>query len=179
MSDVLWRPAAKGDQSLLRAFTCCPAAEHPQRRPCDCPWAHEVQTYFRSDAITSCNRHQLTHDQRLLLVLDGPVLIGAAVHALTDDDDPEGVRDRALVAYAVDVAYHGKDLSDGRRASSVVLEAVVADVCSRHDQEQVVLIHALVDPANVTSSVCLSRFGIAPRGRDSSGDYILHSARLN
>ncbi|MDX3067523.1 hypothetical protein PV518_36055 [Streptomyces sp. ND04-05B] len=177
MNGVVWRVGDKGDRERLESFTCCPA-DHLPRRPCDRPWAHEVQTYFRRDAIKSSNRYRLSHDQRLLLVMDGPVLVGAAVHALTDADDPAGLRERSLVAYAVALDYHGKSLSDGCRASTAVLDAVVTDIASRHGEEQVVFLHALVAPANEASRTCLRRYGLPPHGKDNSGQYVLHSARI-
>ncbi|WP_329266610.1 hypothetical protein [Streptomyces sp. NBC_01451] len=135
-----------------------------------------MQTYFRRDAITSCNQHEAVYDQRLLLVLDGTDLVGAAVHALTEADDPAGFRERALVAYAVGVDHQGKSLSDGRRASTAVLEAVFMDIVSRHVEEQVVFLHASVHPANEASRTVLSRHGI--QRRSTNGDYLVHSTRI-
>ncbi|MCF4136534.1 GNAT family N-acetyltransferase [Streptomyces sp. Tue 6430] len=175
MNDVSWRRGDKRDRQLLESFACCPA-DHPQRRACDQPWAHEVQTYFRCDAITSCNEHNAVYDQRLLLVLDGTDLVGAAVHALTKADDPAGVRERALVAYAVGVDYQGKSLSDGRRASAAVLDAVFMDIASRHGEGQVVFLHASVHPANEASRTVLSRHGLRHLG--TNGDYMPYSARI-
>lgn len=98
------------------------------------------------------------------------------VHVLTEDD-PEGVRDRALTAYA-DVTYHGKDLSDGRRASSVVLEAVVSDASSR-DLEQ-------VRPDTRPGSPVQRRLQCMPvplwdiaEGFRPQREYLLYSARHN
>ncbi|MER6112675.1 hypothetical protein [Streptomyces hirsutus] len=135
-----------------------------------------MQTYFRRDAIASCNQHNAVYDQRLLLVLDGTELVGVAAHALTEADDPVGFRERALVAYAVSVDHQGKSLSDGRRASAAVLDAVFTDIASRHGEEQVVFLHASVHTANEASRTVLSRHGVQHKRTD--GDYMLHSARL-
>ncbi|MFK0025677.1 hypothetical protein [Streptomyces sp. NPDC090798] len=135
-----------------------------------------MQTYFRRDAIASCNQHNVVYDQRLLLVLDGTDLVGAAVHALTEADDPAGFRERALVAYAVSVDHQGKSLSDGRRASAAVLNAVFMDIASRHGEEQVVFLHASVHSANEASRTVLNRHGVQHNSTD--GDYTLYTARL-
>lgn len=134
MSDVRWRPAARADRQALQQFTCCPDTDHPRKSDCEQPWAHEVQGYLRQKALPFCLRNPASRDQRLLLVEDGPALVGAAVHALTDVDEPQGVRDRAIVVYAVALDCQGKQLSDGRRASHAVLDAVVEDAVSRHEQ---------------------------------------------
>lgn len=113
MSDVRWHPATRADRQALQHFTCCPDTDHPRKDACEQPWAHEVQGYLRQHALPWCLRNPPARDQRLLLLEDGPALVGAAVHALTDEDDPQGVRDRAIVVYAVALAYQGKELSDG------------------------------------------------------------------
>ncbi|MFE3384812.1 MULTISPECIES: hypothetical protein [Streptomyces] len=177
MNDVSWRLAEKPDRRLLESFTCCPA-DHPPRLACDQPWAHEVQTYFRRDAIRAYNRHNAVYDQRLLLVLEGPDLVGAAVHALTDiGTDADALRERTLVAYAVGVDYQGKSLSDGRRASAAVLDAAIMDISSRHGEGQVVVLHAFVRPANEASRTALSRHGVPYR--HTNGDFMVHSARIS
>lgn len=179
MSEVAWRLAHKRDRAALQGFTCCPAV-HKSRMPCPVPWAHEVQSYFRDpqQALASCNRYQATFDQRMILVFDGPALAGAAVHALTVDDDPDGTRERSLVAFAVATGFQRKEMSDQRRASTTILDAVVSDITSRHPDDEAVNLLALVDPRNAISNSCLSRYGILPRGRDDSGEYILHAGRI-
>ncbi|MFG2351506.1 hypothetical protein [Streptomyces phaeochromogenes] len=179
MSDVQWRPATRADRQALQQFTCCPDTDHPHKGDCQQPWAHEVQGYLRQQALPYCMRNPPARDQRLLLLEDGPTLVGAAVHALTDDDDPQGVRDRAIVAYAVALACQGKQLSNGGRASYAVLDAVVEDAVSRHEQGARIILNALVDPPNASSSACLRSYGLLPRGRDKTGDYILHSRRIS
>ncbi|WP_406122377.1 hypothetical protein OHQ89_10090 [Streptomyces canus] len=179
MSDVRWRPAARADRQALQQFTCCPDTDHPRKSDCEQPWAHEVQGYLRQKALPFCLRNPALRDQRLLLVEDGPALVGAAVHALTDVDDPQGVRDRAIVVYAVALDCQGKQLSDGRRASHAVLDAVVEDAVSRHEQGVRIVMNALVDPRNISSCACLRSYGLLPRGRDESGEFVLHSARVS
>ncbi|MFJ3799963.1 hypothetical protein ACIPSJ_27240 [Streptomyces sp. NPDC090088] len=178
MSDVRWRPAARQDRQRLQQFTCCPGTDQPHRSDCSQPWAHEVQGYLRQNALGYCLRNPPARDQRLLLIEDGPELVGAVVHALTVSDDPHGVRDRAIVAYAVALPHQGKQLSDGRRASHAVLDAAVEDAVSRHAQGVRIVLNALVDPRNASSCACLRSYGLLPRGRDQSGDYVLHSRRL-
>lgn len=179
MSDVRWRPATRADRQALQQFTCCPDTDHPRKNDCAQPWAHEVQGYLRQQALPYCLRNPPARDQRLLLLEDGPALIGAAVHALTDDDDPQGVRDRAIVAYAVALASQGKQLSNGGRASHAVLDAVVEDAISRHEQGARIVMNALVDPRNTVSAACLRSYGLLPRGRDESGKFILHAGRVS
>ncbi|MFD9469061.1 hypothetical protein [Streptomyces goshikiensis] len=111
-----------------------------------------MQAYVRTKALSYRGLNPPARDQRLLLVEDGPSLIGAAVHALTADDDPEGIRDGAIVAYAVATPLQGKILSDGRRASHAVLDAVVQDAASRHEEGSSIVLNALVEPQNVASS---------------------------
>ncbi|MCM1973195.1 MULTISPECIES: hypothetical protein [Streptomyces] len=162
----------------MQQFACCPSTDSPHANDCSQSWAHEIQSYLRQRALKYCLLNPRARDQRLLLIEDGSALVGAVVHALTDADDPQGIRDRVIVVYAVALSHQGKQLSDGRRASHAVLDAAVADAVSRHEQETQIVLNALVDPRNVSSCACLRSYGLLPRGRDSSGEYILHSARL-
>ncbi|MDX3762810.1 helicase associated domain-containing protein [Streptomyces sp. AK02-04a] len=86
---------------------------------------------------------------------------------------------RAIVAYAVALASQGKQLSNGGRASYAVLDAVVEDAISRHEQGARIVMNALVDPRNTVSAACLRSYGLLPRGRDESGKFILHASRIS
>lgn len=174
MTNAFWRLGSKSDRQILAGLTCCPA-DHLQQRDCPQPWAHCIQTYFRDHkrAIASLNRRPPRFDQRMILAFkpqeDGDQLAAAAVHALDSDDDPEGPRVRVLMRYAVDLRFQGKELSHSVRTSQYILDAVVNDIETRHEPNEVVHLLAQVAPENTASVKCLERYGLTNKGIDHEG----------
>lgn len=174
MTDVFWRLGGKPDRQILAGLACCPAT-HPQQGDCPEPWSHCIQTYFRNPklGIAFLNSRPPRFDQRMILAFepqeDEEKLAAAAVHALDGDDDPEGPRVRVLMRYAVDLTFQGKELSNSVRASQYILDAVVDDIATRHEPDEVVHLLAQVAPKNIASAKCLERFGLTDKGTDHEG----------
>jgi hypothetical protein len=121
------------------------------------------------------------YDQRLILLKDGSRLVGAAVHYRLPADPAEVEPtqfERRLDAFAVVADLQGKDLSDGRRASTTLLDAVRDDVASRHIPEDTVFLTALVAPDNIASKTALKRYGLSDRGLDEAGQFYVLACLL-
>lgn len=152
---------------------------HPDdRRRCSTDWAHSVQAYFHGHAIKATNGRARSHDQRLLLLRDADVLVGAAVHYSEEgpSDGSGGTFERRLDAYAIALDAQGQKLSTGEQASRALLRAVVSDITTRHSPRDIVILTALVDPSNTPSRKCLERYSWSEAGKQ--GPYLVYAIKL-
>ncbi|MFD4561412.1 hypothetical protein ACFWP5_45055 [Streptomyces sp. NPDC058469] len=140
--------------------------------------AHEVQTYFQDRAIAAAVERALPDDQRLLLLRDRELLVGAAAHFSEQgpSDRSGGSFQRRLAAYATALHVQGGKLSTGEYASKALLRAVVSDITSRHSPRDLVILTALVLPMNKPSRKCLERYGWAVAGQQKA--YLVYANSL-
>lgn len=132
------RLAGRGDRAVLEALKTC-RHEKPfgqRREVCLEPWSHEVQSYIRTDSLGTFLGRRDTDDHRLLLLFDGPRLVGAACHERVPDA-PEPAR--YVGALAVDVAVRGLRLSNDRSAASCLMDTLLNDIRTTPDRPAVAL----------------------------------------
>ncbi|KOV13790.1 hypothetical protein ADK90_36595 [Streptomyces sp. XY413] len=149
---------------------------HPNdRRPCPTDWAHSVQKHIHHRAISAANSRARTHDQRLILLRDGDVLVGVGAHC-SEMADESGI-ERRIEVYATALDVQGQKLSNGEYASKALLRALVSDITTRHSPRDFVVLTALVHPQNHASRKCLERYGFQAMGQD--GPYLVYAATLS
>ncbi|UUY52411.1 hypothetical protein NRK68_34665 (plasmid) [Streptomyces yangpuensis] len=183
MERVSWSLGTKANRIELQNFDCCPGCRmdivrHPNdSRRCLTEWAHSVQKYIHQHAISATNGRARTHDQRLILLRDGDVLVGVGVHYSEELPAESGaVFERRIDAYATALEVHGQKLSNGEYASKALLRAIVSDITTRHSSRDRVFLTALVLPENGASRKCLERYGFREGGQD--GPYLVYAATL-
>ncbi|MFC9636625.1 hypothetical protein ACFTY8_47520 [Streptomyces mirabilis] len=137
-----------------------------------------MQTHFHEHAIAATNGRSRSHDQRLLLLRDADVLVGAAIHYSEEgpSDGSGGTFERRLDAYAIALDAQGQKLSTGEHASKALLRAVVSDITTRHSPRDTVILTALVHPENAPSRKCLERYGWTEEDRQDP--YLLYAITL-
>lgn len=122
-----------------------------------------VQRYFRVQAISHMGTpDSIMTDHRLLLLLDGDELVGAACHRQGPAPDQ-----RHFVYAAVEQSRQGRPLSNEGRASDVLWNVVANDIFDR--QGEAVTVFARVHPENERGLEYCRRIGLIPTTRDSYG----------
>lgn len=153
---VSWRRADPRDELLLKGFTCCRhlPAYGTKRSICTRPYAHSIQTYVRLEALGQ--QQAYAHlDYRLMLLFDGPDLVGIAAHENCRVSEGRAARFVECIAVASDV--QGKALSDGVAASRALTSRLLMDIRGCSPVPQVVVSEVHQD--NVRSQGLLRRLG--------------------
>jgi hypothetical protein len=118
-----------------------------------------VRRYFRVQGIPHLGGPDRRRaDQRLLLLLDGDVVVAAKCHW-----QGSATGTRHFVFAAVELGYQGGRLSDGQRASDVLGQVIVNDMLGRPgDSPRTVVARVHCD--NVRSLCYCQRIGPLPGG---------------
>lgn len=169
------------DVPRLQRFTCAkpthPRGEHPE------PWATEVQSWFRGDALKEARKASPHADQRLLLFESGDSehLLGVSAHvivsglvAITGDDS------RLLLALAVSYEMRGQPLANAKgRLADLVLDWTLQDI--RDAPSAVDVVWCRIHPRNVRSLRLAARHGFQESLDDTAlaDGYIVFTRRLS
>lgn len=156
MSTVSWRIPNKRDRGLLQSFSCAQGVP-PKGQPL--PWEHEVQTYFRHEALADTNR-SVRHDQRFRIAEDAQGLAAAYTHARPLEQHPDlhvpsGHACRYLLMIAVALRHRHQG---GKLADEVLINALF-DIVEREPDHDYVAVFARIDYRNVPSQNRFRRTG--------------------
>ncbi|MEU0953528.1 hypothetical protein ABZ353_14480 [Streptomyces niveus] len=123
------------------------------------PWEHEVQTYFRSEALADTNR-SLRYDQRFRIAEDAQGIAAAYTHARPAEPHPDlqippthACRYLLVIAIALRHRHQG-----GKFADEVLIDALY-DIVEREPDDDSVAVLARVDYRNVSSRNMFRRTG--------------------
>ncbi len=161
---LLVRPAQEGDAQALDAFRCSTG-----------PWyEREVENYVRSRALAQALENPGSY--RLLLVLEGGVLIACMAHHLEMllRDRGNGIVAARLHVLAISTEHQGRRLAGGTRLSDVVMATLVADALEVREVE---VATAIVARDNLRSIALCERNGLRSQVQ-YDGAHVRLSGRL-
>lgn len=154
MSTVTWRVPGKLDRRALQAFTCAKGIP-PRGRPPS--WEHEVQAYFRAEALAdTAASHRW--DQRFRIAEDVLGIAAAYTHSRPASQHPDlrvppDTACRYLLMLGIADRYRNQG---GKFADEILLDALY-DILEREPDHESVAVFARVDRHNVPSQKMLSR----------------------
>lgn len=140
------RAAVPADRAKLKKFECSSGED----------FEDEVEAYVRLDVYDETASFAEAIDQRLV-VCEDETIVGVAAHRAQDLVD--GNVGTFLIVGAVSSARQGKDLSNGRPASDVLMEAILDSIAGSPERTSTAVVGRVRD-GNARSLAWCSRFGL-------------------
>lgn len=147
------RPGSPGDRELLASFACADPA---------ITWQREIDQFIRTQlADWAFDPHAAEADPRLLLAFTaGGDLFGVAAHE-RQTLGAGGTQFHAtkLEVVAISLKWQGRSLTEGQRASDILMSAVMTDVSARVPPRDA-RVFAIVHEDNHRSLAVCRRYGL-------------------